>query len=741
MYHLQGEDVSMNRAKEGIESEPLSWRVCLTFYRRSSKYSSVAEECISGHIKRVLFTADSDSYTVFDIEDDSGKVIRVVGCAMSIAEGLRVRATGQFQNHPRFGLQFKAETVMALPPDKPEAIAKYLASGQVKGIGATLAKRLVSHFKERIREALDGDVEGLKECPGIGKHRGRTIHEAWHRHLRERETYILLAGMGLGHAQILRTIRVFGENAPARVQQNPYDLIKFVHGIGFKTADQIARRVGIKEDSPIRIQAALLFVLEQAQEAGHCFLGLEDLVSHTGFYTGAPQEACKEAILEVQRRGDIVIDKGSVCDRVFLASLYRAEQEVANRLRLLCSRNLEGILIERLPEWLSFSQKRALQAIKDAPVSVLTGGPGTGKTTILRYLVDACEERGLAVALAAPTGRAAMRLSETSGREAKTIHRLLHFNPHTMQFASEEIKADVVIVDEASMLDICLAGHLLNAIGSKTRLLLVGDADQLPPVGPGCPFLDIIEGAIAPVLRLKEVFRQEAKSDIITAAHQVLQGEVPNWNEGDTSDFYIVHKENPADVALTIEKLVCERIPKRFGFDPIRDIQVLAPMKKGDCGTDRLNAMLKERLNPASIGKAGFHVNDRVIQTRNNYEKEVFNGDIGVIVAVSPDGEVSVSFDGRVVHFEADEGTDLMLAHAITVHKAQGSEFKAVIISLHTQHYMMLRRNLFYTALTRGKNLVVVVGNRKALHLAVSNDRVEPRNTTLAERLRVRKSR
>jgi exodeoxyribonuclease V alpha subunit len=696
----------------------------------------VAEESIIGHIKRVLFTKEDDSYTVFDIVDDSGRVIRVVGCAPSLAEGLRVRATGLFQNHPRFGLQFRADTVMALPPDKPEAIAKYLASGQVRGIGDTLARRLVSYFKDRIREALDGDVEGLKECPGIGEQRAKTIHEAWHKHLKERETYILLAGMGLTHAQILRAIKVLGENAPARVQQNPYDLIRFVHGIGFKTADQIARRVGIKEDSPIRIQAALLFVLEQAQEAGHCFLGLEHLVRHTGFYTGAPEQACSQAIVEVQRRGDIVVDKGKEGLRVFLASLYHAEQEVANRLRLLCKRNLEGIFIDRLPDWLSTSQKQALQAIKDAPVSVLTGGPGTGKTTILKYLVEACEKRGLKVALAAPTGRAAMRLSEISGREAKTIHRLLHFNPHTMQFACDEIDADLVVIDEASMLDIVLAMHLLKAIGPKTRLLLVGDADQLPPVGPGCPFLDIIESKTTPVLRLREVFRQEARSSIVTAAHMVLRGEVPNLSDTDTSDFYIVHKENPADVATTIEKLVCERIPQRFGFDPIKEIQVLAPMKKGDCGTDRLNAMLKERLNPEWSGKPGFHVNDRVIQTRNNYEKEVFNGDIGVIVRVSSDGGISVSFDGRVVHFEPDEAGDLMLAHAITVHKAQGSEFKAVVISLHTQHYMMLRRNLFYTALTRGKNLVVVVGNRKALHLAVSNDRVEPRNTTLAERLR-----
>jgi len=696
----------------------------------------VAEECIIGHIKKVLFTADSDSYTVFDVEDDSGRVIRVVGRAPLLAEGIRIRATGQFHNHPRFGFQFRAETVMALPPEKPEAIAKYLASGQVRGIGDTLAKRLVSHFKERIREALDGDVEGLKECPGIGEQRAKVIHEAWHKHLKERETYILLAGMGLSHAQILRCMKVFGENAPARVQQNPYDLIRFVHGVGFKTADQIARRIGIKEDSPIRIQAALLHVLEQAQEAGHCFLGIEELVRHTCVYTGAPEDACKEAILEVQRRGDIVVDSGKEGLRVFLAPLYRAEQEVASRLRLLCNRNLNGILIDRLPDSLSSSQRQALQTIKDAPVSVLTGGPGTGKTTMLKYLVEACERRGLKIALAAPTGRAAMRLSETSGREAKTIHRLLHFNPHTMQFACDKIDADLVVIDEASMLDIVLAMHLLRAIGPKTRLVLVGDADQLPPVGPGCPFLDLIESRIAPVAILREVFRQEARSNIITAAHQVLAGEVPHGYEGDTSDFYIVHKESPIDVASTIEKLVCERVPQRFGFDPIREIQVLAPMKKGDCGTDRLNAMLKERLNPGSAGRTGFHVNDRVIQTRNNYEKEVFNGDIGVVEWVSPDGGISVSFDGRVVHFEPDEAIDLVLAHAITVHKAQGSEFKAVIMSLHTQHYMMLRRNLFYTALTRGKNLVVVVGNRKALHLAVSNNRVEERHTTLVERLR-----
>ncbi len=713
----------------------------------------MADETLTGRVTRIVFRDEAEAFAIFDLDVPGRGSTRVAGHTLDLQPGLDVRVTGDFRDHPRFGRQLKATTVMILPPERPEAIAAYLASGRVEGIGKGLAAALVAFFGDRIREVLDGDAKGLRACPGIGRKRARVIHEAWHRQRRERETWVLLAGLGLTPGQILKVMRSYGDEGPARVRDNPYDLIRRVQGIGFKTADAIGEKVGVARDAAVRMEAAVRFVLDEAAESGHVFLPEPDLARHVADLTGQPADRARRAVQDAVSKGICIAQDDASGPIVFDADLHRVESEVARRIRVLSVEQVRPLPVSdgRLGRLaLAPSQREALATLTSTAVSVLTGGPGTGKTTVIGALLALARRAQLRVSLAAPTGRAAMRMRETTGFEARTLHRLLEFNPRTGRFARDDLNpldADWVVVDEASMLDIVLLGHLLRALSPGTRLTLVGDADQLPPVGPGDPFRDLIASGTVPVARLREVFRQGEGSAIIRAAHQVLSGREPGTPAdglaGDDRpsartlhDFYIVLREDPADVAAVIERLVVERIPTRFGLDPRRDVQVLAPMHRGDCGTEALNRALRAHLNPAAASRPGFYGGDRVIQTRNNYNKEIFNGDIGLVVDRREDGTIRVQFEDRLVDFDPSEAEDLSLAYAISVHKAQGSEFSAVVVALHTQHYVMLRRNLLYTALTRGRRLCVLVGNRRAIRLAVANDRIEARNTRLAARLR-----
>lgn len=713
----------------------------------------MGDETLTGRVTRVVFQDDAEAFAIFDLEVPGRGKTRVAGHALDLRPGLDVRVTGDFRDHPRFGRQLKATTVMVLAPERPEAIAAYLASGRVQGIGKGLAASLVAFFGDRIREVLDGDADGLRACPGIGRERARVIHEAWHRQRRERETWVLLAGLGLTPGQILKVMRAYGDEGPARVHDNPYDLIRRVPGIGFKTADAIGEKVGVARDAAIRMEASVRFVLDEAAESGHVFLPESDLAQRVADLTGQPAARAVMAVQDAASRGTCIVRDDPSGPIVFDADLHRVESEVARRLRVLTAERIRPVPVPdgRLGRLtLAPSQREALASLTSSAVCVLTGGPGTGKTTVVGALLALARRAQLRVLLAAPTGRAAMRMKEATGVEARTLHRLLEFNPRTGRFARDDLHpldADWVVVDEASMLDIVLLGHLLRALSPGTRLTLVGDADQLPPVGPGDPFRDLIASGAVPVARLREIFRQGAGSAIVHAAHQVLSGREPTTpGEGlagddrpsarTLHDFYVVLREDPADVASVIERLVVERIPTRFGLDPRRDVQVLAPMHRGDCGTEALNRALRNRLNPSAAARPGLHAGDRVLQTRNNYHKEVFNGDIGLVVDRRQDGTIRVQFEDRLADFDPSDADDLSLAYAISVHKAQGSEFPAVVVALHTQHYVMLRRNLLYTALTRGRRLCVLVGNRRAIRLAVANDRVEARNTRLAARLR-----
>lgn len=699
---------------------------------------------LTGRITRIIYQDADQGFAVFEVDTGEGDKVRVAGSALDLAEGLGVRATGDFREHPRFGPQFKATSILALPPEKTEGITAYLASGRVDGVGEKMAARLVAFFGDGTRDALDGKPGDLTRCPGIGPSRARSIHKAWNQQKKERETFVLLASMGLTTSQSAKVIREYGEEGPARVGSDPYDLIRRVTGIGFKTADSIAAKVGISDDAPVRMQAAVRYVLDTASESGHVFLPLGNLSDAVAEVTSQEEGIARQAVDVMARDGRLVVEESGGDPLIFEAGLHQAETSVARRVGILGDQEVRRVATDSAGTGalkLAPSQEKAVARVAASGLAILTGGPGTGKTTVVGTLLSLAERAGLRTALAAPTGRAAMRLKEATGREAKTLHRLLEFNPRNGRFQRNDaspLDADWVIVDEASMLDIGLMDHLLKALTPGTRLTFVGDADQLPPVGPGNPFRDMMASGAVPVARLSEVFRQGAGSHIVGAAHRVLSGlepAAPSVEPGDLGDFYLVVREDPADLARAVEKLVVERIPARFGLDPVRDVQVLAPMRRGECGTDALNRLLRERLNPEVADRPGLWAGDRVIQNRNNYDKEVFNGDIGVAEPGSGGSTLRVRFEGRRVDFESREQDDLSLAHAITVHKAQGSEFPAVVICLHTQHYVMLQRNLLYTALTRGRRLVVLCGSRRAVRLAVNNARVAPRNTRLTERM------
>ena len=732
----------------------------------------MTEVTLNGRVVKVVFADEAKPYVVFEMATDAGPVT-VTAQFAGIAPGQEVRLTGDFREHPRFGRRFRAATVLALAPERLDGLLAWLGSGRVPGVGPKLGTRIVEFFGADTRDVLESGGKRLAECPGIGRSKAAAIAGAWNQEREARETFVLLCDLGLTPSQAARASRTYGEGAPARVKADPYDLARVVPGIGFRTADAIAGRMGIEPGSPLRLRAAARYVLESAADAGHLFLPADVLVAEAARVTDRPEEGVREAVAILVAGGEAVQEEGPDGLVVYPAYLWRAEVQAARRIRLLAEQALPALDIEQ-PEAtpspagvscgnppptpacsggrvedprvgdvvLAPSQLRALRTVAGASVAVLTGGPGTGKTTIVSALLHAGARAGRKVVLAAPTGRAAMRMKEATGHDAKTLHRLLEFNPRDGRFLRNEslpIDADWVVVDECSMLDAVLMDCLLRAIAPGTRLTLVGDADQLPPVGPGDPFRALAASGVVPVARLGEVFRQGTGSAIVLAAHRIRAGDEPESappNRDDPGDFHVTIREDPEDIARMVETLVADRIPARFGLDPRRDVQVLAPMRKGDCGTDALNRRLRARRNPSAADRPGLASGDRVIQNRNNYDRDVFNGDIGSVVAVGADGAVTVRFDDREVTFDADEANDLSLAHAITIHKSQGSEFPAVVVVLSTQHWVMLRRNLLYTAVTRGRRLVVVCGSRRAIRAALDNARIEPRNTRMADRLR-----
>ncbi len=665
----------------------------------------------------------------------------VIGHAASISAGEWVTASGAWQNDRTHGLQFRAQFLKTSAPTSVEGIEQYLASGMIHGIGPVYAKRLIKSFGSEVFDVIQSAPERLREVDGIGPRRAERIVAAWAEQKIVREIMVFLHSHGVGTSRAVRIYKTYGNDAVQVMSENPYRLAKDIRGIGFKTADAIAERLGIEKTAMVRVRAGISYALTEALNDGHCGLPVNELHALAGKLLEVPVPLIETAIgLELGEQS-IVRDAVEGTDCIFLSGLYQSEKAIAGRVTMLAAGKPPWPPIDagKAVEWLAAksefalakSQKQAVELALSSKVLIITGGPGTGKTTIVNSILRILQAKQVEMLLCAPTGRAAKRMSEATGQEAKTIHRLLEVDPKAGGFRKDQdnpLDCALLVVDETSMIDVPLMHALLKAVPNRAALLIVGDIDQLPSVGPGQVLADLIGSGAVPVVRLTEVFRQAAQSRIVTMAHRINKGELPDFAkpEGD-SDYYFIEAGEPEQATGVILELVRERIPKRFGLDPIRDIQVLCPMNRSGLGARSLNIELQKALNPPGADKiekfgTTFAPKDKVMQIENDYDKEVYNGDTGFVTRIdTEEGQLFVSFDGREIAYDSGELDSLVLAYATTIHKAQGSEYPAVILPVATQHYAMLQRNLLYTGLTRGKRLVVIVGQKKAVAIAVRN--------------------
>jgi len=718
-------------------------------------------EEIQGQVDRITYRNDENGYTIAKLKVRGRREpVTVLGNFLDPAPGEILKLKGEWTNHPRYGEQFRVSFYEPVVPATVEGIERYLGSGLIRGLGPVMAKRIVNVFGRHTLDVIEHEIERLAEVEGIGEKRIEMIRRAWEEQKEIREVMIFLQSHGVGPGYATRIFRHYGREAVSVVKENPYRMATDIYGIGFLTADRIAEKLGVPKDSPMRAEAGILYVLGQLTEDGHVYYPYEPLIKKCHEILQVDREVIVRAFGAIAAGKKIVIedlneDPGPFVENhkaVYLAGFHLCETNIAARLRTLMktasslrtpdpARAVEWVK-KRLAIQLAEKQAEALAGALRDKVMIITGGPGTGKTTLISALLQIAARTSAKILLAAPTGRAAKRMGEATGREAKTIHRLLEYSPQRGEFQRNEmhpLECDLLVVDEASMIDTLLMHHLLKAVPLAATLILVGDVHQLPSVGAGSVFRDIIESNIVPVVELKEIFRQARESRIIINAHRINEGLLPFLDDG-SGDFFFIEREDPEEVLKVIVELARDRIPRRFGFDPLNDIQVLTPMNRGIVGTANLNVELQKILNPreAELSRGGknLKVGDKVMQIRNNYDKEVFNGDIGRIVKIDrEDQEVAVLFDGRPVVYDFSDLEEIVLAYAVSVHKSQGSEYPAVILPVLTQHYVLLQRNLIYTAVTRGKKLVVLVGTKRALAIAVKNNRTQKRYTGLRRRL------
>ncbi len=716
-----------------------------------------AAETLEGILDQVLFVNETSGYSVAVVvvagEHGDFRRVTIVGNLAGLEVGSTIRAQGAFEQHPRFGDQFHVVDFETVRPAGAVALERYLAS-EIKGVGPGLARRIAEHFGDSLGEVLDNAPERMREVPGVGPVVARAIAAAWRDSSGLRELTVFLRGHGLAASHARRIHKFYGRNALEVVRSDPYVLARTIHGIGFRTADAVAEKLGIPRNSIQRARAAVLYLLESMSDEGHVYSPLEYLEGQFRTALEMEPELAREAVGELAASGEVVVEQADDHTAVYLARLHAAEVNVARRIaELNAGRAMNRELIQRALDAavrssaleLSAEQKSALRCALASRVTVITGGPGTGKTTLLRSLLAALAEVGLKPTLAAPTGRAARRLQEACGRDAKTIHRLLEYSPESGGFVRGKefpLRTNYLIIDEASMMDLELASSLLSALMPNCSILLVGDRDQLPSVGPGSVLKDVIASDFVPVVQLREVYRQARRSLIVANAHRLNRGEFPDISNDPEGDFFFFERNAAEDVLATIKQLVQQRLIGRFGIGDPREIQVLTPMNRGPLGTQVLNRELQSLLNPSGrelrAGDRVFREGDRVIQLRNNYDKDVFNGSIGRVLAIDSDkARVSVAFEETRAEYDLSELDELALAYAISVHKSQGSQYPAIVMPIHSSHYLMLRRNLLYTAITRAERVCVLVGTKSALRQAVRNQDERLRFSRLAARLHV----
>ena len=714
---------------------------------------------VRGEILRLVYSNPDNQYAVIRLRTDDLQDVTLVGIMPGVMEGQDIEAQGNWENHKDHGRQFRVATFRAVLPTTEDGIRRYLASGILPGIGEVYADKIVKKFGIDAIRVLDTCSDRLLEIPGIGKKRITEIRKAWQKSHAERETLIFLQGLGLTPGLCSRIIAKYAGGAAEIVRRNPYRLAAEVDGIGFLSADRIAANLGIAADSPLRLCAGMVYALDDFTQQGHTCCPKPTLLEAAEKLLHAPHEALEKG-LEIAIAENKIIPEPTLTPEpmvmLYPRRLRQAEIDLAGQINaLLWHRSqawpMSGNRLGNLFFRLNAAQQQAVEWAFAYPLSIVTGGPGVGKTTVVSQMVVAAAALRKKILLAAPTGRAAKRLSEATQLEAATIHRLLKWNVAARAFEHDRdhpLRADLLVIDEVSMLDTQLAASLFQAIEPGTHVVLVGDKDQLPSVGPGAVLHDLIASQRIPVTHLTEIYRQADGSRIITNAHAVNRGRMPDLRPVANTvktDFYWVELNDPARAADMIGRLIADRIPNVYGFDPFTEVQVLSPMRKGECGTIALNATLQEMLNPDhpakesfTMGSRRFRTGDKVMQTANNYDKGVFNGELGQILFIDNETrKFTVQFDVGVVSYEQHEADQLLLAYAVTVHKSQGSEFPAVIIPVLTQHYVMLQRNLLYTGMTRAKQLLILVGSRRALGIAIRNNTPMLRQTRLTQRLTV----
>ncbi len=713
-------------------------------------------DTVSGTVSKVIFSNSKNGYCVFQV-DGRGKPgpAIVVGTATGLDEGMSVTVTGSWSVHPKFGRQFKASLVKLEPPGSLAGLTAYLGSKAVEGVGKVHAERMVRKFGKQLADIIENHPHRLREVEGIGKVRAAQIARAWDRHRETRDVMVYLHGLGLGPAMAATLFRVYGNRAIKVVSTNPFSLIREIRGVGFKTADQLARQSGISMDHPARIAAGIHHMMNESVSAGNTGADIDQLLDGAVELLEVSREAVSGSLDDEVGRGNVRI--GSIGGRgcVFHHELYAAERDISDRIRAISGSGVSWTVIDsdmairqvELADNIDFgqSQKHAIGLAVVSKFTVITGGPGVGKTTIVNAILRILSERRVDIRICAPTGRAARRASELTGRQALTIHRLLEIDPETGEFryhSDNQLACDLVIVDESSMIDVLLMRALMDAVPDRAAVIMVGDIDQLPSVGPGRVLGDVIDSGAVNVVRLTEIYRQAAESRVVANAHRINAGRLPDLSRPEgMSDFYFVPADDPEIAMSQVVKIVGDRIPLRFGLDPVQDVQVLCPMNRSRIGVETLNARLKEALNPEvgetlAFGSASYSVGDKVMQLNNDYSKGIFNGDFGIVRDVIPgQSSIRVEFDGRALLLGADDIANITLAYAVTIHKSQGSEFPAVVVPVMTQNYIMLQRNLLYTAVTRARKLVVLVGQEKAVGIAVRTDFQRRRLTRLDELL------